>query len=514
MPHSVGAAVTDGSLFDLSPLPTLVLDADTLRILAANQAAEALYGYARAELLQLRLGALVAGDEAPRSMGSRTLADGSTVDFDVQRHRAKDGSEFPIYCASRQTQRGGMDVLVLGMAELGDVSTHRSHEQFADKMESMARLAGGIAHEFNNLLTAILGTADMVLASTDLPSALRSDLNDIREAGHRAAAIARQLVAFGGSQGLVLKPTAVNDVLRQLEPLMRRLLPSHVTLELQLRTEAVIQADQARLEEAVLGLVANAIEAMPDGGLVSVATRDPVELPPDAAPGASPGSYTLVAISDSGAGLSEVARARLFEPFFTTKEHGKGVGLSLASVYGTVRQLHGHIDVKSVLGSGTEVRLYFPTISSVKRVSEPLPDAVRDAQGSEVLLVVEDEPAVRAPICRTLRRLGYLVLEANNGEHALRVMQEHHAPVHLVITDVMMPEMRGTELVDLLRDWYPQMRVLFISGYSSQYLEARGGRVDGGSFLAKPFSLEVLARRVRELLDVDWGDEVEPGQAS
>jgi CheY-like chemotaxis protein len=390
------------------------------------------------------------------------------------------------------------------ITELSELRPLDAEQRFVEKMEALARLGGGVAQEFNNLLTAILATADLTLADPDLAASARKDLEDIREAGQRAATITRQLLAFSGSQSLSLRQTNINALLEQLAPLLAHVVPSNISLKLDLRASGAIEVDPARFEQVVLTLVMNSVDAMPEGGVLTVSTEDLH-------------ASIAVVVADSGRGMDEVTLARLFEPFHSTKGVGGGRGLGLASVYGTVRQLGGSVDIESSQGSqgsqgkggGTRVRMFFPRVEAQLEESPAPAQATRVLTGGECVLVVEDERSVRAPICRQLRNLGYFVLEADHGEDALRVMQEHHAPIHLVISDVMMPEMDGPTLVGLLRSWYPRMRVLYISGYSSQYLNAQSGVVERHAFLAKPFSLEALAGRVREMLDGEWNEAAE-----
>jgi CheY-like chemotaxis protein len=302
-------------------------------------------------------------------------------------------------------------------------------------------------------------------------------------------------MAFSGTLSISPRQTDINQLLEQLSPLLQHVLPPNVSLRLDLRSTGAVEVDPASFEQVILNLALNAVEAMPDGGTITVSTED---------------AHALVSIvvADTGRGMDEITLARLFEPFHSTRGPTGGRGLGLASVWGTVRQMKGSTEIESGSGKGTRVRLYFPRVITPIELEFVSAPTDREVTGGEVVLVVEDEPGVRAPICRTLRNLGYFVLEANSGEDALRVMQEHHSPVHLVISDVMMPEMDGTELVSLLRSWYPAMRVLFISGYSPQYLEAQSGtKVSGSHFLAKPFGLDVLARTVREILDAEWSEE-------
>jgi two-component system cell cycle sensor histidine kinase/response regulator CckA len=380
--------------------------------------------------------------------------------------------------------------------------------QFDDKMEAVSRLAGGVAHQFNNLLTAILSTTDLALESPNLEAGLRQDLQDIREATLRAASITRQLLAFSGSQTLAISHANVNEVLSRLEPLLRHLLPPNVTLQIQASSIGIVETDSLRLEQVLITLVSNAVDASPKGGAITITAEDVESIPGTDSTTAREGPFTRITIADTGLGMAEHVRVRVFEPFYSTKESsGAGLGLGLASVYGTMQQLGGGVTVESALGVGTRVELYIPRVKTGVHpivVDEPPADT---AVPAEVVLVVEDEAIVRAPVCRTLRNLGYFVLEANNGEDALLVMQNYHAPIHLIITDVRMPEMNGPELVALLRDWYPRMKVLFISGYSNEYLEAQGGMVHGSAFLAKPFSMEELGTRVRQTLDTEWTAE-------
>jgi len=492
-------AGVDGLLFNASPLPTIVVDGDSREVIAANEAAAERYGYSSEQMVSLQLADLVDPESPARPIASRELSSGETMVVELQRHRRKDGTVFPVHCASREFLLGDRRVVMLVITELSELRPVEAEQRFVEKMEAMSRLGGGIAHSFNNLMTAILATTDLALASAEIPQPIREDLQSIRDAGQRAAAITRQLMAFSGSQSVTLRQTDINQLLEQLTPLLQHVLPTDVTLLKQLRATAMVEIDPARFEQVILNLVMNAVDAMPNGGVLTLSTDDL-------------NAFVSIIVADSGSGMDEITLARLFEPFHSTKGPGSGRGLGLASVYGSVRQMNGSTDIESGLGKGTRVRMFFPQAIPTVDLEFPPPAASRVVTGGEVVLVVEDEPSVRAPIIRTLRNLGYFVLEADNGEHALRVMQEHHAPVHLVISDVMMPEMDGTELVTLLRGWYPRMRVLFISGYSPQYLEGQGGtKVHGSHFLAKPFGLDVLTRRVREILDSEWTEESTPG---
>jgi two-component system cell cycle sensor histidine kinase/response regulator CckA len=391
------------------------------------------------------------------------------------------------------------------MSDPGALSADEARLQFTSKMEAVSRLAGGVAHQFNNLLTSILATADLALDTKNLDPSLRADLTDIKEAGLRAAAITRQLLAFSGHQSLSVRPKAANQLLSELEPMLTHVLTPGIALDMRIGSTSMVQTDSVRMEQVILSLVANSVDALHQGGWITIAADDVDAIPTTDTTAGVTGPHTRISITDNGLGMNEEVRARVFEPFYSTKgQMGGGMGLGLASVYGTMRQLGGGVTIESTLGVGTRVDLYLPRVVTAALAAVQARADELAMIPTEVILVVEDEAIVRAPVCRMLRNLGYFVLEANNGEDALLVMQNYHSPIHLIVTDVRMPEMDGPELVGLLRDWYPKMRVLFISGYSTEYLDARGGMVHGAAFLAKPFSMEALGQRVRETLDTEW----------
>lgn len=486
-----GFSAADLTLFEASPLPTVLFDGQHLRILAANTSARERYGYSLDALLSFTLEDLLDPAQAASAAVHRDPGSGTIVRLERQQHRRRDGTTFPVYCAFRGFSYEGMRYVLLVVTELSELRVLDAEDRFVEKMDAMRRLGGGIAHEFNNLLTAILATADLALENPELADALREDFQDIRDAGQRAAAKTRQLMAFSGSQVLTPRVTDVNDLLEQLTPLIRHILPAGIELRADLRATAGVRVDPARLEQAVLNLVLNAVDAMPAGGRLTIATCDVQSL-------------VEIRIADAGSGMDELTLSRMFEPFSSTRGPSGGRGLGLASVWGTVRQMNGSIEIESAMNRGTTVRMFFPRDAG-EIEARPSAAAARASSGGEVILVVDDEPSVRAPMCRRLRMAGYFVLEADNGAQALDVMANHPTPVHLVISDVMMPEMDGAQLVAELRSWYPRTRALLISGYSPQYLAAQGGsRVDGSEFLAKPFGLDDLLSRVRAILDAEW----------
>jgi two-component system cell cycle sensor histidine kinase/response regulator CckA len=388
-----------------------------------------------------------------------------------------------------------------------DVTEQRKlQEQFrqAQKMEAVGRLAGGIAHDFNNLLTVITSYSEILLEDLAPQDPRRGDLEEIRKAAASAAGLTRQLLAFSRQQVLEPRVLDVNAVLASTEKLLQRLLGEDIELVTALVPQpGAVKADPGQLEQVIVNLAVNARDAMPDGGKLTIETANAdmdeayarVHLP------SKPGQYVMLAVSDTGVGMDEQTQRRIFEPFFTTKEVGKGTGLGLATVYGIVKQSGGFIWVYSEPGRGTTFKIYLP------RVDEPmeavtLPAAPKESlQGTETVLLVEDAAEVRAVTHLVLDRLGYTVLEAPNGKAALHLATKHHGPIHLLLTDVVMPELGGRHLAEQLTALRPELRVLYASGYTDDAVVRHGVLKPGIAYLQKPFTPQVLARKVREVLD-------------
>jgi len=384
--------------------------------------------------------------------------------------------------------------------------TDRRHleEQFhqAQKMEAIGRLAGGVAHDFNNLLTVVLSSCDFLLADLVDGDPRRSEVVEIRRAGERAAGLTRQLLAYSRKQ--VLQPAVLdlNSVVRNTEQLLRRLIGEDVELTTQYAPAlGTVRADPGQVEQVVANLAVNARDAMPQGGRLTIETAN-VELEATETREHSivaKGRYIRLSVRDTGIGMDAETLSHLFEPFFTTKEVGKGTGLGLATVYGIVKQSGGHIEVSSERGLGTSFDVFLPcTGDAVEDVAAI--DTVEPRSGTETALLVEDEAAVRALGRRMLERRGYRVLEAASGAEALRHVDNHPDPIHLLITDVVMPGMSGRELARRLGDLRPGIKVLYLSGYTDDAL-VRHGIESGEPFLQKPFSRDALAMKVRDVLD-------------
>lgn len=369
----------------------------------------------------------------------------------------------------------------------------------AQKMDSIGRLAGGIAHDFNNLLTGILGFTKVIQEDLGPGHPSRPDLEEIVQAGERAAKLTRQLLAFGHKQVLQIQPLDLNAVMLRLDSMLRRTLGENIELV----TEAAdrgrcVEADPGLIEQVIMNLALNARDAMPQGGKLVVRT-DLVEMGDSEAvahPEIKPGTFVLLSVSDNGCGMTEVVKQQAFEPFFTTKEKGRGLGLS--TVYGIVRQFGGFVEMDSAPGLGTEVRLYFPACAARPRPAQE-PEVKAVASGGETILVVEDEGTVRRLALRMLKGLGYHTLEARNGDEGLNVYEQHAAVVDLVLTDVIMPRMGGPEMVSRLREKNAAVKVLYMSGYTD---DARlDGLQKGASLILKPFTLDSLSTEIRRVLN-------------
>jgi PAS domain S-box-containing protein len=388
----------------------------------------------------------------------------------------------------------------------------RLEEQFrqAQRMEAVGQLAGGVAHDFNNLLTIINTNCELALASPALGADARHEVEEIRRAGARAAALTRQLLAFSRRQVLRPEELDLGAIITDLESMLRRVIGEDITLVTDIGTGlGAVRADRGQLEQVLMNLVVNARDAMPTGGELSISAAS-VQVDATTARrhvGLAPGAYVMLTVSDTGVGMDAATQQRIFEPFFTTKGVGKGTGLGLSTVYGVVKQSDGHIFVQSAPQRGTTFTVYFPRIGHAPVLNAATPPCTALPRGSETILLVEDEEAVRRVVQRVLTSQGYSVLEAHDGAAALALATTHEAPIHLVLTDVVMPNMSGREFAERLSRIRPAVRVLFMSGYNGTEAASRGVRRSDTAFIEKPFTIEVLARRVRHLLDARGDSE-------
>jgi PAS domain S-box-containing protein len=486
------------------------------KILAANPALAKMLGYESAEETVSAINgsaSQVWADPDERTRCIALLEDaGSIRDFECQFKR-KDGTAIPVSINARKVS--GVDGKTLyydgfieDITERKRAEAEKAHleEQFrqAQKLESVGRLAGGVAHDFNNLLTVINGYSDLLLKQLKVFDPLHPYALEIKNAGDRAAGLTKQLLAFSRKQVIEPRVFDLNTTIRQSAPMLQRLIGEDIALETHLDASlGQVLADPDQIHQVIMNLAVNARDAMPDGGRLDIATANVEHVESSGAairPGTMPGRYVLMTVTDNGHGMDEATRQRIFEPFFTTKEVGKGTGLGLATVYGIVRQGGGWIDVSSEVGAGASFQVYLPR-------SDGRPDpgrggiGVATERGKETILLVEDQKAVLTFTVAALKRYGYHVLEASDGEEALSVARQYAGELHLLLTDVIMPGMNGKVLSERLKELYPNLKVLFTSGYTADAFAERGVLDRGVPFLHKPFAPEEVAGKVREVLD-------------
>ena len=371
------------------------------------------------------------------------------------------------------------------------------------KMEAIGQLAGGVTHDFNNLLIIITGYCDLLLYSMKPDDPSRKRLEEIRKAGERSASLTRRLLAFSRKQPPASRVLSLNSVVRDMESLLLRIIGEDICLTADLHSRLDhIKADTGQLEQILLNLSVNARDAMPRGGSLTIRT-DNAELGREhltGHPDLQPGSYVLLEITDSGAGMPPEVKSRIFEPYFTTKEEGQGTGLGLAIVLGVVKQNNGFIEARSEPGAGTSFRIYLPRAQAFPQIEDDFPDLEHAPKGTETILLVEDEDAVRALLSNVLQECGYTVLEAGGVEHAIRVAAGFPARIHLLVTDVVMPGKGGGILAEKMIAQFPKMKVLYFSGYTDESVGRHGIVREKVDFLQKPFSPLILAHKVREIL--------------
>jgi two-component system cell cycle sensor histidine kinase/response regulator CckA len=461
-------------------------------------------GYDRADLAGLTFVDIAApehrgaGDDARRQMldGERALYSAE------KRYQRKDGSSFWANVLTTLARNTAGEPLYFVSVILDITERKRLEDQLrqAQKMEAVGRLAGGVAHDFNNLLTIISGYSDLLL-TVPLAPPDREAVSAIRDAGERAAALTRQLLSFSRQTILQPRPLDLNAVVADTGRMLRRLIGADV--QLTIRPGAAlhaIKADPSQLDQAIVNLAVNARDAMPSGGALVIETAN-VELSEAyaAAHLCRPGPHVMLAMSDTGCGMPPDVQARIFEPFFTTKEVSKGTGLGLSMVFGVIQQSQGSIEVESEPGRGTTFHLYFPAVA--ERPEAWIETVGPDPRGGETILLVEDEGGVRELAARSLRSRGYHVLAAKDGVDALRTIDDTGVRLDLLLTDVVMPRLGGPELVATLRPRYPDLKVLFMSGYTDDARVRRGIGEAGAAFLQKPYTPNVLAQKVRDVLD-------------
>jgi len=374
----------------------------------------------------------------------------------------------------------------------------------SQKMEAIGQLAGGVAHDFNNILTAIVGYTDLLSAEVSGNDRQLEDLEEIRKAARRAAALTRQLLAFSRKQVLELRNIDLNDVVLNLDKMLRSLISENIELKTDLADDlAAARADPNQIEQVIMNLAINARDAMPDGGTVTIETGNATLDDAYAAQHVSviPGEYVMLAVSDTGCGMDERTKSRIFEPFFTTKPAGRGTGLGLSTVYGIVKQTGGNIWLYSEPGKGTTFKIYLPAIAALPEDIGKIAPAEAARRGAETVLVVEDDEQLRRLTHRALDAQGYTVLVADRGATALDISRRHKGDIDLLLTDVIMPDTNGRKLAETIRAARPGLRVLYMSGYPDGAIASHGMLEPGVAYLAKPFPTEAITRKVREVLE-------------
>jgi PAS domain S-box-containing protein len=463
-------------------------------------------GYSREEALGKNPRILKSGmqDEAYYRKLWTTILGGEIWQDEIT-NRRRDGSLYPeqMTITPVRDQRGEITHFIAIKAEVSERKRLEQQLRQAQKMEAVGRLAGGVAHDFNNLLTIISGYGGLLLEHPSTVEPLRGYVDEIRNASGRAASLTRQLLAFSRQQVLAPRVLGLNAVVANIEKMLKRLIGEDINLVTILQESLwPVKADPGQLEQVLLNLAVNARDAMPNGGVLTIETAN-VEMDSTSAQShspLSPGRYVVLAISDTGIGMDTETQTRIFDPFFTTKEKGKGTGLGLATVYGIVKQSGGYIWVYSEVGKGTTFKIHLPRTEEEVDESGPGRKGVEALEGTETLLLVEDEDAVRSLVRNVLKEKGYRILEASRGEEALELAEQYWGPIDLLVTDVVMPQMGGRELARRLVSLHPQIKVLYISGYADNPSWYQGGLDSGVAFLQKPFSPEALAHKVREVL--------------
>jgi PAS domain S-box-containing protein len=424
-------------------------------------------------------------------------------------HRAeivrKDGSHFPVEIKSWLTYRDGVPYGVEGIAR--DITERIELEdklRQSQKLEAVGLLAGGIAHDFNNLLTVITGYSDLTLKRMPAEDPVRKNIEQIKDAGARAAELTGQLLAFSRKQ--VLKPTVhnLNSVITNIERMLKRIIRESVELKTDLAPDlSNIKADPGQIEQVIMNLAVNARDAMPNGGILTISTcnvsRGPEVL--NIQDTCQPGEYVKMTVSDTGEGMSDETKRRMFEPFFTTKELGKGTGLGLATVHGIVKQSGGEIRVSSVVGEGTTFDIFFPCVDDEQEKQQWADRDVIDHSGTETILVVEDDANLRELVKTILVPNGYNVLSAADGSAALEICRTCPGQIHLLLTDVVMPQMSGITVRDRVVELLPDIKVLFMSGYIEESPSDKKLLKTGDALIQKPFNPDSLSKKVREILD-------------
>jgi len=490
-------------LFSYNPLPTWVMDRESLRFLEVNEAAVRQYGYSRDEFKKMTVLDFRPEEERPKYLEILKTIPHEGLYHGSWKHRKKDGKVIQVETVSHELEYGGRRVRLVVAQDVSERHALEQQLRQAQKMEAVGRLAGGVAHDFNNLLMVIKGHTELLQKTLPAQEKYSRKIEQIDKAADRASTLTRQLLAFSRLQVLQTQVINLNSVVEEMGKLLPRLIGEDIELVIRgAKDLGAIRADASQMEQVIMNLAVNARDAMPSGGRLLIETSN-AEL--DSAyntvhPIVRQGRYILLAVSDNGAGMSPETQARIFEPFYTTKPQGKGTGLGLSTVYGVVKQSGGFIWVYSELGKGTSFKIYLPRVDQPVQSSGTVRTMAEAPQGTETILLAEDEQDVRAVAREFLESGGYTVIEARDGADALKKVEKYDGAIDLLVTDMVMPGITGQELTAKLQKSRPEIRVLYMSGYSEQ---AAADSTRGNSslrLLAKPFSRWAMLRAVHDIL--------------
>jgi PAS domain S-box-containing protein len=493
-------------LFDLNPNPMWVFDRKTLQFLAVNAAAVSKYGYSHDEFTRMTIRDIRPPQDLEALEQAVRTEFNARQDASHWRHITRDGTVFDVEIRGRPLTFLGVDAELVLVTDVTERNRLEERLRQSQKMEAVGRLAGGIAHDFNNILSAVLGYSNLVLEDLPDDDPRRPDIEEVRDAGMRGAALTRQLLMFSRPQVAERQVLDINSVIAGVRKMLARIIGEDIVIETRLSPDVgQVRMDPGHLEQIVMNLAVNARDAMPDGGRLTIETTE-VELDELHHGGSKllpAGRYVMLAVSDVGVGIPRDQQARIFEPFYTTKQPGEGTGLGLSTVYGIVQQNGGSVLVYSEPGHGATFKVYLPRVEAAATTAEPVAAAPARGNARESILFVEDEPSLLKVGCQILTRAGYTVIGMPGPEEAIAYAAEHPGKIDLIATDMVMPGLSGREMVGRIRLKRPDVRVLFMSGYTDDAIMQRGATEPGTAFLQKPFSGEGLARKVRAVLDGD-----------